>query len=68
MENLIELQRYAERLQFEATCVRLWSNGHPAPDHGREPEGPDLDPSNDRRAQSLASSATSMGPAITNKN
>ena len=23
MENLIELQRYAERLQFEATCVRL---------------------------------------------
>ena len=24
MENLIELQRYAERLQFEATCVRLW--------------------------------------------
>ena len=27
MENLIELQRYAERLQFEATCLRLWSNG-----------------------------------------
>ena len=27
MENLRELQRYAERLQFEATCVRLWSNG-----------------------------------------
>ena len=26
MENLIELQRYAERLQFEATCLRLWSN------------------------------------------
>ena len=27
MENLRELQRYAERLQFEATCVRLWANG-----------------------------------------
>ena len=27
MENVIELQRYAERLQFEATCLRLWSNG-----------------------------------------
>ena len=27
MENLQELQRYAERLQFEATCVRLWANG-----------------------------------------
>ena len=27
MENRIELQRYAERLQFEATCLRLWSNG-----------------------------------------
>ena len=27
MENLLELQSYAERLQFEATCVRLWSNG-----------------------------------------
>ena len=23
MEDLIELQRYAERLQFEATCLRL---------------------------------------------
>ena len=27
MENLRELQSYAERLQFEATCVRLWANG-----------------------------------------
>ena len=27
MENLTELQRYAERLQFETTCLRLWSNG-----------------------------------------
>ena len=27
MENLRELQKYAERLQLEATCVRLWSNG-----------------------------------------
>ena len=27
MENLIELQRYVERLQFEATCLRLWTNG-----------------------------------------
>ena len=27
MEKLQELQRYAERLQFEATCARLWSNG-----------------------------------------
>ena len=27
MENLQELQRYAERLQFEATCACLWSNG-----------------------------------------
>ena len=26
-ENLIELQRYAERLQFEATCLCPWSNG-----------------------------------------
>ena len=26
-ENLIDLQRYAERLQFETTCLRLWSNG-----------------------------------------
>ena len=27
MENLLELQRCAERLHFEATCARLWSNG-----------------------------------------
>ena len=27
LENLVHLQRYAERLQFEATCVRLRSNG-----------------------------------------
>ena len=27
MENLTKLQRYLERLQFEATCLRLWSNG-----------------------------------------
>ena len=27
MENLRELQRYSEKLQFEATCVRLWANG-----------------------------------------
>ena len=27
MENLRELQRYAERLQFEATCVRPRANG-----------------------------------------
>ena len=27
VENLIELKRYAERLQFEATCLSLWSNG-----------------------------------------
>ena len=27
MGNLIEIQRYAERLQFEATCLQLWSNG-----------------------------------------
>ena len=27
MENLRKLQNYAERLQFEARCVRLWSNG-----------------------------------------
>ena len=27
VENLVELQRYLERLQFEATCLRLWSNG-----------------------------------------
>ena len=27
MENLHELQRYSEKLQFEATCVRLWANG-----------------------------------------
>ena len=25
--NSHQLQRYAERLPFEATCVRLWSNG-----------------------------------------
>ena len=27
MENLRELQKYSEKLQFEATCVRLWANG-----------------------------------------
>ena len=27
MENLRELQRYSEKLQFEATCVRLWADG-----------------------------------------
>ena len=27
MESLVELQGYLERLQFEATCLRLWSNG-----------------------------------------
>ena len=27
MENLQHLQRYSEKLQFEATCVRLWANG-----------------------------------------
>ena len=27
MENLRELQRYSEKLQFEATCVRLWASG-----------------------------------------
>ena len=26
MENLRELQRYSEKLQFEATCFRLWAN------------------------------------------
>ena len=27
MENLRELQKYSEKLQFEATCCRLWSGG-----------------------------------------
>ena len=27
MEILRELQRYSEKLQFEATCIRLWANG-----------------------------------------
>ena len=27
MENLRELQKYSEKVQFEATCVRLWANG-----------------------------------------
>ena len=27
MENLKELQKYSERLQFEATCCRLWAEG-----------------------------------------
>ena len=27
MENKRELQRYSEKLQFEATCVSLWANG-----------------------------------------
>ena len=27
MENLVGLQRYLERFQFETTCLRLWSNG-----------------------------------------
>ena len=27
MENLKELQKYSEKLQFEATCCRLWANG-----------------------------------------
>ena len=27
MENLRELQRYSKKVQFEATCVRLWANG-----------------------------------------
>ena len=27
VENLKELQKYSERLQFEATCVRLWAEG-----------------------------------------
>ena len=26
-ENLQHLQRYSEKFQFEATCVRLWANG-----------------------------------------
>ena len=27
MENLKELQKYSEKLQFEATCCRLWADG-----------------------------------------
>ena len=27
MENLRELQKYSEKLQFEATCCRQWANG-----------------------------------------
>ena len=27
MENLRESQKYSEKLQFEATCCRLWSEG-----------------------------------------
>ena len=27
MEKLRELQKYSEKLQFEATCCRLWANG-----------------------------------------
>ena len=27
MENLRELQKYSKKLQFEATCCRLWANG-----------------------------------------
>ena len=27
MENLRELQKYSEKLQFKATCCRLWSEG-----------------------------------------
>ena len=27
MENLVKLQCYLERFQFETTCLRLWSNG-----------------------------------------
>ena len=27
MENLHELQKYSEKLQFEATCCCLWANG-----------------------------------------
>ena len=27
MENLRELHKYSEKLQFEATCCRLWANG-----------------------------------------
>ena len=36
MENLRELQRYSEKLQFEVTCVRLWANG--IQDHADEQE------------------------------
>ena len=27
MENLRELQKHSEKLQFEATCCRLWADG-----------------------------------------
>ena len=27
MENLRDLQKYSEKLHFEATCCRLWSEG-----------------------------------------
>ena len=27
MDNLRDLQKYSEKLQFEATCCRLWANG-----------------------------------------
>ena len=30
MENLRELQKYSEKLQFEATCCRLWADGFQA--------------------------------------
>ena len=39
MENLQQLQRYSEKLQFEATCVRLWANGI----HDQIMDGPELD-------------------------
>ena len=43
MENLQELQKCAERLQFEATCVRLWANGIHDQIIDAAGEGPELD-------------------------
>ena len=37
---------------------------HSGSDHGRDSKRPDMDLSNDRRAQSIASNSTSMGPAV----
>ena len=51
MENLIELQRYAERLQFEATCHSSMVKWHSGSDHGRDSQSPDMDLSNDRRGE-----------------